>query len=125
MNRQLIMSGVFLGVAGVIWFAFLRPVPVRTASGVVRTKTFRPEGQYVQYPVGNREGFRTPTTIQLAEHYVLDIEVDGQTGEFRYAVNTAGAAAFDVGQQVNIEYQTRGLPPFWRRVYVLDATPAN
>jgi|SRR5688500_18713086 hypothetical protein len=125
MNRQLIMAGVFLAVGAVIWLVLLRPVPVKTATGVVRTKTFKPAGQYVQYPPGDRQGFRSPTTIQLAEHYVLDIDVSDQSDEFRYAINTAGAAAFDVGQRVNIEYQTRGLPLFWRRVYVLDAKPAD
>jgi hypothetical protein len=125
MNRQLIMSGVFLAVGGLIWVAFLRPAPIRTASGTIRSKEFSPAGQYVQYPVGDRQGFRTPTTIKLAEHFVLDIDVDGQSGPFRYAVNTTAATAFDVGQRVNIEYQTRGLPPFWKRVYVLDAKPAN
>jgi hypothetical protein len=125
MDRNLIMSAIFLGVAGVIWLAFLRPAPIHTTAGVIRSKDFATGGQYVQYPVGSRPGFRTPTTIQLADHFVLTIEVDGQSKAFRYAVNTTAAAAFDVGQRVNIEYQTRGLPPFWQRVYVLDARPAN
>jgi hypothetical protein len=125
MNRQLIMSGMFLVIGGLIWLVFLRPVPIRTASGVIRSKEFSPSGQYVQYPVGDRQGFRTPTTIQLAEHFVLGIDVDGRPDGFSYAVNTTAATAFDVGQRVNIEYQTRGLPPFWQRVYVLDAKPVN
>lgn len=125
MDRQLITAGVFLAVGGAIWLAFLRPVPVRTASGIIRSKTFAAAGQYVQYPVGDRQGFRSPTTIQMAEHFVLDIQVDGQSSQFRYAVNTTAATAFDIGQRVNIEYQTRGIPPFWRRVYVLDAQPAK
>lgn len=125
MNRQLIASAIFLAIAGVIWLVFLRPVPVRTTNGIVRSKQFKPEGQYVQYPVGDRPGFRGPTTVHLAEHFVLDIEVDGESSPFRYAVNTAAAAAFDIGQRVNVEYQTRGLPPFWRRVYVLNAQPTN
>jgi hypothetical protein len=119
------MAGIFLVVGGVIWLAFLRPVPVRTATGIIRSKTFTPAGQYVQYPVGDRQGFRSPTTIQMAEHFVLGIQVEGQSDQFRYAVNTTAAVAFDIGRRVDIEYQTRGIPPFWSRVYVLDAQPEN
>jgi hypothetical protein len=125
MDRQLVMSAIFLLVALTIWLAFLRPVPIRTAAGVIRSKEFATGGQYVQYPVDSRPGFRTPTTIQLADHFILAIEVDGRSDALRYAVNTTAASAFHVGQRVNIEYQTRGLAPFWTRVYVLDAQPAN
>ncbi len=125
MDRNLVISATFLCIAGVIWFVFLRPAPINTTTGVIRTKEFASGGQYVQYPAGSRPGFRTPTTIQLADHFVLAIDVAGQSGPFRYAVNTTAASAFDVGQRVNIEYQTRGLPPFWTRVYVLDARPSN
>ena len=121
----MILAGVFLGVAVVIWFAMLRPVPVRTASGVVRCKTFKAAGEYLQYPVGDRSNFRTPTRIAMPEHYVLEIAVDGRSDQFRYAVNGTAATAFEVGQRVTLEFQTRGLPPFWRRIYVLDAQPTN
>lgn len=121
MSRELVLAGVFLAVGGVIWLVFLRPVPVQTATGVIQSKTFKPAGEYVQYPVGNRQGFRSPTTIRLAEHFVLGIRVEGQSEDWTYAVNTAMAPQFEVGQQVNIEYQRRGVPPFWQRVYVLDA----
>ncbi len=120
-SRELVMAGVFLAVGAVIWLVFLRPVPIRTTEGVIRSKTLKPAGEYVQYPVGNRQGFRSPTTIQLAEHFVLGIQADGQSDEWTFAVNTAAAPAFEIGQRVTMEYQRRGLPPFWQRVYVLDA----
>lgn len=121
MSRQLVMSAVFLAVGAAIWLVFLRPVPVRTASGVIRSKTPKPAGEYVQYPVGSDRGFRSPTRIQLAEHVVLGIQVEGRQEEWTYAVNTAAAPTFAVGDNVTIEYQRRGVPPFWQRVYVLDA----
>ncbi len=120
MKKELIMAAVFLGLALVLWFAFLRPVPVRTARGVIRCKTFKAAGEYVQYPAGDRSGFRAPARIPMAEHYVLEIVLDGQPTALTYAVNTTAATAFDVGQQVDVEYQVRGIAPFWRRSYVVD-----
>ena len=121
MERELGIAGAFLAAGAVIWLVFLRPVPVETARGVIRGKTFQAGGEYLQYQPGNRQGFRSPTKITMAEHYVLAIEVPGRDDTFRYAVNTAMAPSFDVGQVVEIEYQRRGVPPFWRRIYVLDA----
>ena len=120
MKAQLALAGAFLGVALVIWWVFLRPVPVAIGQGMVRSKTFRPAGAYVQYPVGDRQGFWAPTTIPTAEHVVLGIAVGGQPEELRYPVSPSAAAGFDIGQYVAVEYQERGLPPFWRRSYVLD-----
>jgi hypothetical protein len=125
MPRETTIAVAFLGTAAVIWLVLLRPVPVRTATGVIRAKTFRSAGEYVQYQPGVREGFRTPTTIKLAEHYLLQIEVPGDSNDFRYAVNTAAAPGFNVGDTVTFDYQTRGVPPLWRRTYVLDAKRTN
>ena len=120
MKAQLALAGAFLGVALVVWWVFLRPVPVVVGQGMVRNKTYRPAGTYVQYPVGDRQGFWAPTAIPTAEHVVLDISVEGQSEELRYPVSPNAAANFDIGQHVAVEYQERGLPPFWRRSYVLD-----
>ena len=37
---------------GLVWFAFLRPVPARMAVGVIRSKSFKHAGEYWQQPVG-------------------------------------------------------------------------
>ena len=121
MERQLITAGTFLVTGAVIWLVFLRPVPLQTTRGVVRSKTFHAAGEYLQYPPGSRQGFRNPTKITMAEHFVLEIEVPDSKEPFRYAVNAALAPGFEVGQKVELDYQRRGVPGFWRRVYVLEA----
>ena len=120
MKAQLALAGAFLGVALVVWWVFLRPVPVVVGQGMVRNKTYRPAGTYVQYPVGDRQGFWAPTAIPTVEHVVLDISVEGQSEELRYPVSPNAAATLDIGQHVAVEYQERGVPRFWRRSYVLD-----
>jgi len=122
---QLAMAGIFLGFAVVIWLAFLRPVPVRSAVGVVRSRALAPAGEYVQYQPGSRSSFHTPTTISMPEHYVLGIQLDGHRTEMRYAANPVEASNFAVGQRVSVEYQERGLPPFWRRSYITDLKRAD
>lgn len=122
---QFVTIAVLLCVALGIWFAFLRPAPIRTATGVIRSKTFQPAGAYVQYQPGDRSGFQTPTTIATAENFVLGIQVEGQPKELGYALNAVAASAFEVGQAVRIEYQERGIRPFWSRVYVTGIQPMN
>jgi hypothetical protein len=77
----------------------LRPVPVRTATGTIRSKTWQPAGEYWQFPVGMRGSFREPTRVPLAEHYLLRIEAEGQPEELRYPVNTVAAEGLEVGQR--------------------------
>lgn len=122
-TKEMVLAGIFLSFAAVIWLVFLRPVPVEKLTGIIRTKVFKPAGEYMQYQPGNRTSFRTPTRIPIEECYVLGIEVEGERDEFKYAVNTTAATRFEVGQRVVIEYQRRGFPPFWRRVYVTDVQP--
>jgi len=45
--------------------------------------------------------------------------VPDRTTELRYAINPVAAAEFDVGQAVRVEYQERGIPPLWQRIYVV------
>jgi len=117
---QLIVAPAFLVLALGIWFVFLRAAPLRTATGIIRSKTFAPAGEYVQYQPGTRQGFYTPTTIPTSEHFIIGIHVPGQPAELRYAANPTEAAGLRVGQQVRVEYQERGVPPIWNRVYVIN-----
>jgi hypothetical protein len=116
---------LFALIAGLIWFAFLRPVPVQTAVGIIRTKSFKPAGQYWQQPTGNRDSFWTGTRIPIAECYIFGIQVDGRVGEARASLNTIESQAFNVGQKVQIEYVERGLPLVWKRVYVTSMKLAD
>jgi hypothetical protein len=109
---------LFALIAGLIWFTFLRPVPVQTAAGIIRSKSFKPAGEYWQQPAGNRDSFWTATRIPIAECYIFGIQVDERAGEARASLNTIESQAFNVGQRVRIEYVERGLPLIWKRVYV-------
>ena len=116
----LIIAAVGAVFALGIWYVFVRPVPRQSADGVITQKTFKPASTYWQYPGGQRTNFWTPTAIPIAACYVFAIRVDGQPAQAFYALNTTAAKAFEVGQRVKISYETRGLPPLWERVYVMD-----
>jgi hypothetical protein len=117
-NSLVVVALLFALIAGLTWFAFLRPVPVQTVVGIIRSKSFKPAGEYWQQPAGNRDSFWTATRIPIAECYIFGIQVDGQVDEARASLNTIESQAFNVGQRVQIEYVERGLPLVWKRVYV-------
>jgi hypothetical protein len=103
-----------------IWWVFLRPVPQKTAVGVITEKTYKPAGTYWQQPTGVGRSFWTPTRIPIAECFVFTVRLDGLPVEARVALNTVAARDFEIGQTVSIEYVERGLPLIWKRVYVRD-----
>jgi hypothetical protein len=122
---QLILAATFGLISVLIWFVFLRPVPKRSTVGVIRNKQFKPAGEYSQQPAGDRSGFRLPTRIPIAECYVFEIQVEGWPAAAHTSLNTVAAREFEVGQKVNIEYQERGIPFLWKRVYVINMGAAK
>ena len=104
--------------AAAVWLAFLRPVERRTAHGVITHKIFKPAGQYIQYPVGMRDSFSSPSTMPIAECYVFAIHLDQHNLDLGYALNSMAARDFEVGEKVTLEYQERSLPLFWKRISV-------
>jgi hypothetical protein len=87
-NVMIALALVFALVAALIAFAFLRPAPVQTALGVIRSNLYKLAGEYWQQPVGNRDGFWTPTRIPIAECHVFGILVEGRPGEARIAAKS-------------------------------------
>ena len=92
MTNGIIGSALVFGlIARLIWYAFLRPVPVQTALGVICNKSYQPAEEYWQQPVGCRDGFLTLTRIPIAECYVFGIRVERRSAEVRIARNTVEA----------------------------------
>jgi hypothetical protein len=103
-----------------MWYTFLRPAETKLATGVITNKTFKPAGEYAQYPAGlNRGSFYGPNRIPIAECYILIIHVDDLAADVGYAANVPEAETYEVGQHLSIRYQTRGIPGIWRKVFVL------
>lgn len=69
-----------------------------------------------------RTNFWTPAKIPIAVCYVFTIRVEGRPVEAYFSLNTTASKAFAVGQKVQIEYEERGIPPLWQRVYVMNMT---
>lgn len=109
--------------AFMMWFVFLRAVPLRTARGVITTKTAHAGHTYIQQPVGRRSGFWTPIQIPIESCHVFEIALDGIDEPAQLALNDVKSRAFDVGQRVRITYTLRGIPPIWQRAYVSDMNP--
>ncbi len=121
---ELVFSLVMLLVAGGVWLVFLRTVPKHSGSGVIVHKTYKPPGVYTQHHSGDRQGFRQPTYIPIAEGYVVEIKTTVADEHFLAALNSTEAQWYEVGTQVDFEYQRRGIPGVWQRTYVTAVKPA-
>jgi hypothetical protein len=115
-----IIAIFFAFVSCGIWLVFLRPVPLQKAIGTVTNKLFKPAGEHWQYPVGLNRGFLLPNKIPIAESYIFGIQIDKSGEVVGYALNTVASKEFEVGIRVQIEFQERGIPVLWRRIYVKD-----
>lgn len=126
MTKFYLITAVVFGLLFlVLWVVFLRPVNTLTGTGVIASKTFRENATYWQAQPGLSRGMRTPTPIPIAEAYVFDVQLDGGGEPISIALNTQAAQSFNEGDRVRVEYQRRGVPPFWERAYVLSMEPAQ
>jgi hypothetical protein len=119
----LALAGLFAVVGIVVWSILLRPVEPRKARGVITYKVFKPASQHVQYPAGMRSGFYAPNSVPISECYVMVVRVDGLEAPAGFAMNTVAAQPYEVGQTVTVQYEERGLPLLWKRIYVIDMQP--
>ena len=117
---QLIFAVFMLLVAGSIWLVFLRPVPRLSAKGVITSKNYKPPGEYSQFPAGDRAGFRQPTRIPIAEGYLIEIAIEDSKESVIALLNSTEAQWYEVGTRVVFDYEERGVPLLWKRIYVLS-----
>jgi hypothetical protein len=123
MNLYLSFSALCAVFAVGMWLVFLRPAENKQATGVITSKTFKPAGEYAQFPAGlNRNSFYGPNKIPIAECYILIIHVDDLAADVGYAANIPEAETYQVGQHVSLRYQARGIPGIWRKVFVIGLT---
>ena len=104
---------------------FLRRSPERAALATVLAKDHQVAGTYIQQPVEVNRGFRVPREIPIAELFAFELRFDEVADPVRASFNTVKSRQFEVGQRVRVHYVTRGLGPLWRRITVVDMTPAD
>ena len=110
-------------IAALMWFAFLRPVPEETARGRIAEKEpFGPRTVTDHY-TGKGSLYWNPRTIHIPGGYRFGIEVEGSGKRFLYGLDSLGAKEFAVGQDVDLRYQKRGIPPFWVKYQVTAMNP--
>lgn len=116
------LSLFFLVVAVTIWVVLLRPVAILKGTGTVIKKNFKPASTYTQYQAGDRQNFRTPTNIPIAEGYILDLQFDGSSQTAVVGINKSEADNYQIGDRVDFEYSVRSFWPFCSRVYIHKIT---
>jgi hypothetical protein len=125
MSVQTWIAVALLAAFSLTMFAvFLTKRDTKTTTATIKTKTFVPESTYNPTVQGANRGFRTPPSIAIAAHYTLELDADG-LGSVRASVNEVAAKQLNVGDRVTIKYQVRGFLGIWKKVYVLEVTPAK
>ena len=54
---------------------------------------------------------------------MFSIRLDDRPVEAIFSLNTTAAESFETGQRVSIDFEERGIPLVWKRVYVVEMKP--
>jgi hypothetical protein len=119
------VAAVGLSVAGAMAYGFVRQVPVRAGAGVITAAVFVPADTWRRRAITPRGPTVAERRVALPARYRFTLAVDGEPQPLYYALDSARAAAFTVGQRVRVHYERRGLGPLWHRAYVSDMAPAG
>ena len=126
MNRfqqiQIAIACIGLPVALVLWFAFVRQVPARTANAVIQSKEFLDAHTVTRYPSGIFRQSWTPNQIRIGAAFVFGMDLEG-AGKAFFALDTLAGKDYEVGQSVPVRYEVRGIPPVWKKIRVLGIGP--
>ncbi len=118
MKSTTLFLGLLFMMIGFASLVFLRPEETKTADAIITGKVFQKSTTYQQSQAGPNRGLQTPTSIPIAESYLFFLKLVTPEETARIALNTLASREFEVGQKVRIQYQTRGIPFVWRRIYV-------
>lgn len=111
--------------AGLMWFAFIRNVPVQTALGTILSKGEMAGRTYVRQRTGPGGVPTTPSMIELAPASTFEIRLDGQAKNVYASFNTLRGRSFKPDQRVRVTYTLRGIPMVWQRITVTEMVPAD
>ena len=116
------VAAITLLGAGLAWYIFVRPVPRRSAEGVITKKTFVPARDLSGWLAGGRRESFTRRSVPIPDGYRFEIQVGGSSQLMTFWLEATAAKHFIVGEAVHVVYEERGLRPFWKRVYVRQMT---
>lgn len=108
--------------AGVMWFAFLRQVPEKAARARIVSKEAYGPYSITSHP--NGQAYWNSRTLHIPGGFRFGIEVPGSAKLFAYGLDSLAAREFTIGQEVEVRYEERGLPPFWKKMQVKSMAPA-
>jgi hypothetical protein len=108
-----------------IWYAFLRPAPELSGTGLITNKTFQPARTIKRYQAGARRESWSQDTIAIPDSFFFDIRVEGLPAPLHFSMPAVEAAKYTVGQNVLLRYVDRGIPMLRPRLQVTEMAPAN
>ena len=119
MKFRLIFAAVVLLITlGALWI-LRRSTPSQEGYGVIASREGRGPGSYTQY-TGGSGGIPRANTIELGASYAFGIDIKDGPENARYLLPKEAGEKLEVGQRVKVTYFTRGLPPIWSKVHVIE-----
>lgn len=109
----LILALVFAGLAGGLWYYYVRPVPDAMGTGIITGKTFYPaERVEKSVPRTTRSLEQTPYELKydLPDRYAFRIRLDGKDFSVVYTAPALESQGIDIGTRVTVVYEERSLP---------------
>ncbi len=119
MNPYLLLFVATIGMllSGVMWYAFVRPVPQISGSGIITSKTFQPAHTIKRFQGGARREVWTEEEIRVPDSYVFQLSLDGLPTTVQYSLDALAAKEYEAGQKVRVQYEERGFPLMSKRVH--------
>lgn len=101
-----------------LFWVFVRPAASHTAAGVVVEKTFEDERSITRVKAGPRREVWSASRLRIPAGYLFAIRLNDGRGDVYYLMERVAGETFQVGQQVTVTYDERGIAPLWTKRYV-------
>lgn len=124
-KAQLILGALAVVFAIVMWAAFIRAVPTRAGVGTITGKTLKAARDVKNTPLNDGRSTLNPSSVRIPQGYAFEVELPDGAGTGVHYLEEKFGEPFQVGQKVKVSYQVKGLPPLWKRTFVLEMDPAG
>ena len=115
-----ILALLVFTIAGAAWYFLVRPVPEKTTTATIITRTFQSAETVEKKMARTSRSLEEPPreiTYTLPDRYVFSLRLEDGT-EVGYTAPALGLEQVQAGQRVQVVYLERNIPFFGRRVFI-------
>lgn len=121
----MILVAIGLVLIVVLWAAFIRPVATLEGIGMITGKTLQTARDVTNTTTNEGRTEYHSSSVRVPQGYAFTVELPEGKGTGVFYLEEKFGEPFQIGQKVKISYQVRGLPPLWKRTFVLQMDPSE